>query len=438
MMVTTLESAIQSRLMFSLMGEQLFIPTAIIAEYYDTEYFYMRSGRKVASPLVLRVLYDNDGFYQPSEEHTLANLVLSRYKSKWEMLYLHYTRGAGLSFINNISINESTSGDLTSNSTKSTTLSREITEVETPNTIKSELTTGGYTDTNTKSESDSNIRSGSLSSRESGSTSNTLNKTGTETKVNTHTGTITDAGNNGGTKTITTIHRGTVTDAGTQGGTDTVTLAHTGTINDSATTNALNSVFPYNASDNNGHPASNNAASENNTKTFNNNDTTTETRSLTDGNTKTYNNDDTVTDVSNLTDSNTKTFNNTDSETLTPNLTEASVLAHGKVITDSYDNLTDERSVQGSATNGRLYNNLARSISNTGTISKSGTVSDTGGTTQSARENKIGSKIISGIDYRRTDLVKSYISLFVESPFIDFLKIVFEDTDEILTLPVFI
>lgn len=160
----SLRDFITNEQVFAFMSNLSFIPSATVAEYLDLEYFNNRSGNKRASPLVESLSVQTD--LTESEGITkLAAIVTNRYRSKWESIFRQYASLQTLNLLDNINVSRTkdygkrTERDLSSTTSKqgteTYTLRGTVTQTETsnPNSPYTERRTisGGYTDVDTTS-----------------------------------------------------------------------------------------------------------------------------------------------------------------------------------------------------------------------------------------------------------------------------------------------
>lgn len=206
-----LTEAIPTEQVFAYMSGVSFIPSASVAEYLDLEYFSNVSGNKQASPLVEKL--SSREWEEGELETKLASVILNRYKLKWEQLFARYSDMSTINLLNNINVEKITeygktteksgSDTLTKSGTETHTLGGSETRTETfPQDRKTTRTiSGGWKDTDTTSTTRTGIQdvTESFSSQTPRTTSKkTLGGyTDTDTVTNTRTGTqiVTDKGN---------------------------------------------------------------------------------------------------------------------------------------------------------------------------------------------------------------------------------------------------
>lgn len=174
----------------------------------NSEYYYNRSGRKLASPLVLRMLDDESGTLVTKDLERLALIITTRYSYKWNKLWAEYASEVGLYDNLNItqelnhghSVHEEGDRDLTKSGEESVTRKGTETRDESFPELRKSIRsiTGAYTDTTNMS----NTRTGTQEILESYPEARKSLKaiTGgykdTDTTANTRTGkeTVTDKG----------------------------------------------------------------------------------------------------------------------------------------------------------------------------------------------------------------------------------------------------
>lgn len=388
-----LEEALPNRDIFASMSGLSFIPDATVASYLDLEYFLNRSGRKVASPLVLRIDDENDYVI------TLASIITNRYKPKWEQLFARYSDISTLNLLDNINVTRETeygktvewdsSGSITKSGTETQTQRGVETHTETinpNNPRKSERSiTGKYTDT----ENTTSTRSGSQAVTES------FPETRKSSKVTT--GGYTD------TDTITNTRSGSqkVTD---KGGT-------------------LSSTYGFNSST----PVPTQVVAPEDSLLG----TTQETTYGTDG----------------LIDAHSGSVARTYNE---EGLKEETTESGQRKTETTFGQAGLQDKVSGGTT--RSYENYKDSVTESGAKSLEISYGENGITNETGFNNRIddtessGSKSWTGTDtitetgfkYRRDELLQQYLALFSSANMIDFLEIIYEDVDNVLTLPIFV
>lgn len=212
------------------------------------------------------------------------------------------------------------------------------------------------------------------------SETNSRTSTGTDAKTGTDTNTSIKSGS------IQSSDSGTTSIRSSETGNKQTATSHTGTISDSGSSSGSGFSFGFNTTGNDGN----------------------------------------LTEKETGSDSNTRTLANTDTTTETPNLITDDVTTHGKVSTDSFNNLQDQTST--------LFGS---------TVTQNRSISGTRANTNSVTSNKNGSlsrsnrNSVTGYDFRRQDKIKNLIELFENPNLFPFFEIVFEDVDDILCIPVF-
>lgn len=159
MAMTPLIEAIPSADVFTHMTSLSFIPDATVASYLNMEYFYNHSGTKEASPLTERFVDDDEISLK------LANIILNRYSTKWESLFRQYASLSTLNLLDNINtvatteygkeVGKEGSNTLTKSGSEQWTLRGTVTETvssDSRDPYKSEMTISGkYKDTSDRS-----------------------------------------------------------------------------------------------------------------------------------------------------------------------------------------------------------------------------------------------------------------------------------------------
>lgn len=211
LMEMTLQEAIPSNEIFSHMSGLTFIPSPTVAEYLDLEYFYNHSRNKAASPLVLGL---NVQTWDEGELETkLASIIVNRYKAKWEQMFTRFADMATINLLDNINLERETeygkevttdgTDDVTKSGSETHTLGGSETRTESfPESRKTtRKITGGWKDTDTTSTTRTGLQdvTESFSSQTPRTTSKTTSGgyTDTDTTVNTRSGQqiVTDKGN---------------------------------------------------------------------------------------------------------------------------------------------------------------------------------------------------------------------------------------------------
>lgn len=426
-----------------------FIPDASIASYLDSEYFTNRSGTKQCSPLVEK------WSGQPDFEQTLADIIVNKYKPKWESLFERYASIATLDILGNINITrETTYGKNVSHSstdtrtksgTETTTLNgEEITEESFPTAHKSTRTiSGGWQD----SGSTSNTRRGSEETTETYPVALMSTKTiegsysDSDTTVVTHTGTETT------TESFPTSRQSSKVTTGGYSDTTSNSNIRSGGETDTTSGTTTESIYGFNSGTS--VPSSVIAPSTSTSKVYN---------SLSDSGSgsasRTYSNmSETVTESG--------------SKQLERSLGQGMADTHSGAITRIYSGYTESESTTGTkriekslGVNGmtdsgtdsssRSYNNYVDEVSETGTRRTSRTFGTGGRTSQTSFNGRsdtdtfseswgnTGKDTSTEVGYKYDSLVNEYLTLFTSAQYINFLEIVFSDCDEVLTCPFYV
>lgn len=374
--------------LFTHMTTLSFIPTSSVAEYMDMEYFYNHSGEKMVSPLAEHL--ENDSGISVK----LANVILNRYRVKWESLFHQYASLSTLNLLNNINVVSTTeygkqtdkegNDTVTKSGNETWTLRGTVTETvssDSQNPFKSEMTiTGKYKDTSDRS----NAHKG---------TQEVLEEYPEQRK----------------SEKITT---------GGYKDTDTTAVARTGSQKTTEKGGATTSVFGFNSS--NAVPASMVSPSDSEVGT------TSQLEYLGEGIADTHS-------------------GNIHREYDEGGLKEATIETGKTKVSTSFgtDGITDTES--GGIE--REYNNYKESTVQTGSRKTQTDYGNDGKTNElsfNQRKDESSSDetiTTSGQDsviqtgYKYDSLVSEYVDLFLSSDFIDFLAIVYSDCDEVLTSP---
>lgn len=377
--------------LFAHMTELSFIPDSFVAEYMDTEYFYNNSGGKMISPLAEHLEDDTDISVK------LANVVMNRYRVKWESLFTQYASLSTLNLLNNINLITTTdygkqidkegSNTITKSGNETWTLRGTVTETvssDSLNPYKSEMTiTGKYKDTSDRS----NAHKG---------TQEVLEEYPEQRK----------------SEKITT---------GGYKDTDTTAVARTGSQKTTEKGGTTTSVFGFNSS--NAVPASTVFPSDSELGT------TSQLEYLGQGVTDTHS-------------------GNIHREYDTGGLKESTIETGKTKVSTSFgtDGITDTES--GGIE--REYNNYKESTVQTGsrmTQTDYGNAGKTNELSFNQRKDETsldettttsGQDTISQNGYKYDSLVAEYVDLFMSAEFIDFLAIVYNDCDEVLTSPFYV
>lgn len=206
-----LSKVIPTEKIFAYMPNVSFIPSPTIAEYLDIEYFANISGNKQASPLVEKLSESEWGIGE--FETKLASIILNRYKIKWEQLFARFSDLSTLNLLHNIHVVKDMeygkvtetegSDELTKSGSETHTLNGSETRTESfpQDRTTTRNITGGWKDTDTTATTRTGLQdvTESFSSQVPRTTSKTTSGgyTDTDTVTNTRTGkqVVTDKGN---------------------------------------------------------------------------------------------------------------------------------------------------------------------------------------------------------------------------------------------------
>lgn len=392
----TVAEAIPSNQIFAHMSGLSFIPSPLVAEYLDLEYFYNHSQNKAASPLVLGLNVQT--WEAGAMETKLASIITNRYKAKWEQLFSRFSDMSTINLLDNINLERETEygkevttdgiDDLTKSGSETHTLGGSETRTESfPSDRKTTREiSGGWKDTDTTATTRTGLQdvTESYSSQTPRiSTKTTLGGyTDTDTTANTRTG------------------QQTVTDKG----------------------NTLTGTFGFNSS-------------------------TAVGASLTGPETSAGVTQETTYGQEGLKDTHSGAITRSYGEN---GLTETTTETGSKTLSTSYgqEGLKDANSgnIQ------RLYENYKDEVKETGTKQLEIAYGVGGKTDELSFDNRIDSREYgstvtnSGTDtttekgymYRRDTLVSQYLALFTSAEYFDFLSIVYNDCDEVLAGPYYI
>lgn len=392
-----LEEAIPSESIFTYMSNVSFIPSESVAEYLDLEYFNNISGRKQASPLVER-WSDRSDWEEGEMETKLANIILNRYKSKWEQLFKRFSDLATINLLDNINLEREIeygkvlekSGSDSLEKTGSETHTLGGSETRTESFPEDRKTTreisGGWKDTDTTATTRTGMQdvTESFSSQTPRTTSKTTSGgyTDTDTTTNTRTGTQ------------------VVTDKG----------------------NTLTGTFGFNSSS---------AVSQ----------------SISGPETSSGLSQETTFGEDGLIDTHSGGISRSYGEN---GLTETTTESGSKTLSTTYgqNGLKDENS----GNIARLYEDYKDEVKETGKKKLEIAYGVGGKTDELSFDDRIDSRETSsseeysgtdtttekGYYYRRDTLIEQYLSLFSSADYLDFLAIVYSDCDEILTCPYYV
>lgn len=388
--LTPLKEAIPSLDLFANMTSLSFIPDATVAAQLDLEYFFNHSGTKEASPLTERYIDD------PEISTKLAGVILNRYRVKWENLFRSYSSLSTLDLLKNISL------------TSQTTYGKQISKDADNYTSKSGSETWTLRGTVTETTSSSSNNPYTMEKTISGSYKDTSDRS------NAHRGTQ---------EVLEEYPQSRRSEKTTTGGykdTDTTATARTGAQKTTDKGGMTSSVYGYNSSS--AVPASISAPSD---PTLG---TTSELEYVGNG----------IVDTRS---------GNIHREYDSGGLIESTVESGSTKVSTSFgiDGITDTES--GGVE--RTYTNYRESTTQTGSRSTS-TDYGSGKTNELSFTNRRDSvsvdetEIQSGSDvttqsgYKLNSLLSEYLGLFMSAEYIDFLSIVYDDCDEVLTCPFYV
>ncbi len=391
MAMTPLIEAIPSADVFTHMTSLSFIPDATVAGYLNMEYFYNHSGTKEASPLTERFVDDDEISLK------LANIILNRYSTKWEALFRQYASLSTLNLLDNINtiteteygktVDKDGENTLTKSGSEKWTLRGTVTETvssDSQNPYKSEMTISGkYKDTSDRS----NAHKGTQEVLEEYPEQRKSEKTTT-----------------GGYKD-----------------TDTTAIARTGAQKTTEKGGTTSSIYGYNSST--AVPSSVVAPSDASLGT------TSELEYLGTGVTDTHS-------------------GNIHREYDTGGLKESTIESGKTKVSTSFgeNGITDTES--GGVE--RTYTNYKESTVQTGARTTQTDYGNTGKTNELSFTDRVdttsidetvsasGTDTVSSTGYKYDSLVSEYVALFMSADFIDFLAIVYNDCDEVLTCPFYV
>lgn len=391
MVANRLRGIIEGEQIFAYMQNLSFIPSPDIASLLDLEYFNNRSGNKQASPLVENLSGRTDWL------STLATIVTNRYRAKWEAMFRQYASLETLNLLNNINVERETtygktteresSSSTTKSGTETYTLKGTVTQTDTssPTSPYTETRTisGGYTDTDTTA--------------------------------------VTRTGAQETTESFPEPRKSAKVTTGGYADTDTVTTTRTGIEKVTEKGDTTNSVYGFNSSS--PVPASVTGPTDANFGT------TSETSYGESG----------------LKDTHSGAITRSYSDN---GLKEETTESGQRKTATSFgqDGLRDEHSgnVQ------RTYNNYVDTNSITGIRSTSTDYGVNGKTNELSFDERVdntesnetignsGTDAVTEIGYRYNSLISEYIAMFESADMFDFLDIVYNDVDKILTCPYYV
>lgn len=391
-----LVKAIPSERIFSYMTGVSFIPSPFVAEYLDDEYFANISGNKQASPLVEKLAARdwNEGEF----ETRLANIILNRYSVKWQQLFDRFADLETLNLLDNINIVKEMKHGKISSTQGSDILSKSGSETET--TILDETKTESYNPLNPRKSSRS------ISGKYTDSTNETATRSGTEEVL----------------ESFPTERKSTKKTTGGYSDSDTITNTRSGSQKTTDKGGTETSVYGFNSSS----PVPSQIVAPEDSTLGTTSELTFGQEGLKDAHsgaiTRVYD------PVTGLVEETSETGQRKTATTYGQDGLQDS-LESGT--TRTYDNYKDEITESGEKTlttsygqNGKIVETSFDGRQDSRNISE--TVSNSGTDT----ETEVG--------YKYDSLVTEYLTLFASGEYMDFLAIVYNDCDEILTCPYYV
>lgn len=397
----TLAEAIPEREIIRYMPNLSFIPDETVAMWLDAEYFNNHSGNKQISPIVERWLeYPpySDPEYEYSLNTELAMLIANRYRYKWEQLFKQYSSLETLDLLKNISLVDQTTHGKTVTNSSTDTLQKTGTETET--TMLDEMRTESYDSENPRKTSRS------ITGSFTDSTNETSTRSGTEEVV----------------ESFPTERKSTKKTTGGYSDEDTITNTRSGSQKVTDKGGTETSVYGFNSS----VPVPSQIVAPEDSALGTTSETTFGVEGLKDAHSGTI----------------TRTYN-----PITGLVEETSESGQRKTATTyGQDGLQD------SLTSGktRTYNNYHDDITESGEKSLNITYGADGKTIETSFDNRrdvhsiSGTVANSGTDkqtqegYNYKSLIDEYFALFTGAEYINFMEIVYSDMDEILTCPYYV
>lgn len=397
----TLAEAIPTRELFLYMPPLEFIPDSTVAMWLDAEYFNNRSGSKQISPLVERWL-EYPSYDDPEVEYSLnvelGKLIVNRYRYKWEQLFRQYSSLETLDLLKNISLVDQTNHGKTVTNNTTDTLQKSGTETETTN----------LDETRTESYNSQNPRKSTrtITGKYTDATDETATRSGTEEVL----------------ESFPTERKSTKKTTGGYSDSDTITNTRSGSQKVTDRGGTETSVYGFNSN----IPVPSQIVAPEDSELGTTSETTFGQEGLKDAHsgaiTRAY---DPVTGL----------------------VEETSETGQRKTATTyGQDGLQD--SLQSGTT--RTYDNYKDEVTESGEKSLNISYGANGKTIETSFDNRrdihtvTGSAVNSGIDkqtqdgYNYKSLVDEYFALFAGAEYINFMEIVYSDVDEILTCPYFV
>lgn len=364
-----------------------FIPDETVASYLDFEYFLNRSGRKIAAPIVAR-MSDSDNFVD-----TLASIVVNRFKPKWEQLFQRYSDLGTKSLLDNINI------------TRETLYGKTITDSGESETVKNGTETHTLAGEEQREESYPQDRKTTREIQGGWKDTDTTSRTRTGTQ---------DV-----TESFPTPRISSKATSGSYADADTTSTTRTGSTKVTDKGDTTSSTWGFNSST----AVKLNKSGPDNAESGLTTETTYGEEGLKDqrgGNiTRTYN-----------------------------QLTEATTESGTSKLSTTFgeNGLKDENA--GDIT--RLYQNYKDEVKETGTKRLSISFPNGGKTDELSFNNRSDSETMSKtssstgkdthteVGHRYKDYLQQYLAIFSSASMIDFLEIIFDDVDSVITLPIFV
>ena len=390
----SLSEAIPSESLFSNMTTLSFIPNALVASFMDVEYFSNHSGTKQASPL-LEKWSDRSDWQEGEMEQKLGQLLVNKYRYKWESLFRQYSSLSTMDLLHNINIE------------KSFVHGKETETTESGSTTKSGSETHNLRGTETRTEQyDANSprkSSRSITGGYTDSSQDTTTRTGTQEVLESYPQDLKS------TKVTTGGYSDTDTTTNTRSGTQLVT--------DKGATST--SVFGFNSQ--------------------------TSVKSQVTGP------DDNTTGITTETSYGQNGLKDTHSGAITRTYAQETGLKEETTESGQRKTATsfgeDGLKDTGSGSNTRLYNNYKDEVTETGKKTLSIDYGQNGrsdtltfdnrsdSTTKNSTTTNSGTDTETESGYRYDSLINEYITLFTSAEYLEFFEIVYADCDEVLTCP---
>lgn len=393
----SLTEAIPSESIFQSMSGLSFIPDSTVASYLDAEYFLNRSGTKQASPLVERWI-DREFPAGKTLEGELAALITNRYSFKWNQLFRQYSSLGTLDLLKNISLVNQTNYGKSVVTTGSDTLVKSGSETET--TKMDETKTESYDSLNPRKSSRS------ISGKYTDATNEIATRSGTEEIL----------------ESFPTDRKSTKRTTGGYSDTDTITNTRSGSqlVTDKGSTET--SVYGFNSSS----PVPSQIVGPEDSTLGTTSETTFGQEGLKDAHsgsiTRSYNPETGLVEETSESGQR-KTATTYGQDGLKDSLNSGT--------TRTYDNYKDEVIESGQKTLSTSYGIDGKTVELSFDNRR-----DSRNTSESVANSGSDSETQSG--YKYDSLVDEYLTLFAGAEYLDFLDIVFNDVDEILTCPFYV